>query len=88
MQLDAMMSQVESETIRLGQRATVRFDAFPDIVVKGRVQGVGALAIGGRRVNFNVRNVPVRVAIDTVDPRVIRIFRPAPMWPPRRPPAA
>ena len=71
MQLDAMMSQVESETIRLGQRATVRFDAFPDIVVKGRVQGVGALAIGGRRVNFNVRNVPVRVAVETVDPRVI-----------------
>jgi multidrug efflux pump subunit AcrA (membrane-fusion protein) len=71
MQLDAMMSQVESETIRLGQRATVRFDAFPDIVVKGRVQAVGALALGGRRVNFNVRNVPVRVAIETVDPRVI-----------------
>jgi Cu(I)/Ag(I) efflux system membrane fusion protein len=71
MQLDATMSQVESELVRLGQRATVRFDAFPDIVVKGRVQAVGALALGGRRVNFNVRNVAVRVAIETVDPRVI-----------------
>jgi multidrug efflux pump subunit AcrA (membrane-fusion protein) len=71
MQLDATMSQAESELVRLGQRATVRFDAFPDIVVKGRVQAVGALALGGRRVNFNVRNVAVRVAIETVDPRVI-----------------
>ena len=89
MQLDATMSQVESETIRLGQRATVRFDAFPDIVVKGRVQGVGApLAVGGRRVNFNVRSVPVRVAIDTVDPRVIPdLSGTAPISPPRRPPA-
>src|ERR1022692_2098296 len=71
MQLDATMSQAESQLIRLGQRATVRFDAFPEIVVKGRVQAVGALALGGRRVNFNVRNVAVRVALETVDPRVI-----------------
>src|ERR1039458_817070 len=71
MQLDATMSQVESQIIRLGQRATVRFDAFPEIVVKGRVQAVGALALGGRRVSFNVRNVAVRVALETVDPRVI-----------------
>jgi hypothetical protein len=35
------------------------------------VQAVGALALGGRRVNFNVRNVAVRVALETVDPRVI-----------------
>jgi HlyD family secretion protein len=71
MQLDATMNQAESQVVRLGQRATVRFDAFPDIVVKGRVQAVGALAIGGRRVNFNVRNVAVRLALETVDPRVI-----------------
>ena len=71
MQLEALMSQAESELIRLGQRATVQFDAFPGIVVKGRVQAVGALALGGRRVNFSVRNVAVRVALETVDPRVI-----------------
>jgi multidrug efflux pump subunit AcrA (membrane-fusion protein) len=71
MQLDATMSQVESEIIRLGQRATVRFDAFPDILVKGHVKAVGALAIGGRRVNFNVRSVAVRLGLETVDPRVI-----------------
>jgi HlyD family secretion protein len=65
------MNQAESEIVRLGQRAVVRFDAFPEIVVKGRVQSVGALALGGRRVNFNVRSVVVRLVLETVDPRVI-----------------
>jgi hypothetical protein len=71
MQLDATMNQAESEIVRLGQQAIVHFDAFPEIVVKGHVQAVGALALGGRRVNFNVRNVAVRLALETVDPRVI-----------------
>jgi HlyD family secretion protein len=71
MELDATMNQAESEMVRLGQRAVVRFDAFPDIVVKGHVQAVGALAVGGRRVNFNVRNVAVRLVLETVDTRVI-----------------
>jgi HlyD family secretion protein len=65
------MNQAESEAVRLKQAAVVRFDAFPEIVVKGHVQAVGALALGGRRVNFNVRNVAVRLTLDTVDPRVI-----------------
>ena len=71
MQLEATMNQAESEIVRLNQNAVVRFDAFPEIVVKGHVQAVGALALGGRRVNFNVRNVAVRLALDTADPRVI-----------------
>ena len=71
MELDATMNQAESEMVRLGQRAIVRFDAFPDIVVKGHVQSVGALATGGGRVNFNVRNVAVRLVLETVDSRVI-----------------
>jgi multidrug efflux pump subunit AcrA (membrane-fusion protein) len=71
MQVEATMSQADTELIRLGQPATVRFDAFPDIVVKGRVQAVGAFAIGGRRLNYYVRRVPVRVKIETADARVI-----------------
>jgi HlyD family secretion protein len=71
MQLDATMSQSETEQIRLGQHGTVRFDAFPDIVLQARVQSVGALAIGGRRLNYYVRRVPVRLTIETQDPRVI-----------------
>jgi hypothetical protein len=71
MQLDATMSQAETERVRLGQRGTLHFDAFPEIVLQGRVESVGALAIGGRRLNYYVRNVPVRLHIETQDARVI-----------------
>src|SRR5215471_20646 len=71
MQLEAMMSQTEADLIRLGQSATLRFDAFPDIVASGEVKGVGALAVGGRRVNFYIRRIPVRVGLNKQDPRVI-----------------
>jgi len=71
MQLDAMMSQAESETVRLGQRATVHFDAFPEIVIQGHVQAVGAFAMGGRRLNYYVRRIPVRVKLENADSRVI-----------------
>jgi HlyD family secretion protein len=71
MQLDAMMSQAESQMVHLGQHATVHFDAFPDIEVEGRVQSVGAFAMGSRRVNYYIRRIPVRVRIETSDARVI-----------------
>jgi multidrug resistance efflux pump len=71
MLLDALMSQTEVETVRLGQAATVHFDAFPDIVLPGKVQAVGALAFSGRRTNYFVRRVPVQVSIENADNRVI-----------------
>jgi multidrug resistance efflux pump len=71
MQLNADMSQAESELIRLGQHATVHFDAFPDIVVCARVSAVGAMAYNQRRINYWVRRVPVRLALEEPDSRVI-----------------
>src|SRR5262249_52755851 len=71
MQLDASMSQTESELVRLGQRATVRFDAFPDLVAHGHVASVGAMAYNGRRINYWVRQVRVRLALDDAGSRVI-----------------
>lgn len=71
MQLDASMNQSESERVRLGQKAEIHFDAYPDIILHGRVAAVGALAVSGRRMSFYVRTVPVRIDIDGTDPRVI-----------------
>lgn len=71
MELQSTINQVESELVRIGQRATVRFDAYPDLVLKGRVTAVGSLAAGGRRVNYFIRRIPVRIAIEGTDPRVI-----------------
>jgi multidrug efflux pump subunit AcrA (membrane-fusion protein) len=71
MQLEGAMSQSESELLRLGQPATVRFDAFPDVVAHGRVASVGAMAYSPRRINYWVRQVQVRVALDQQNARVI-----------------
>jgi len=71
MELDATMNQSEAELIHLGQPATLRFDAFPDIVLSGKVEAVGSMAVGGRRQNYYVRSIPVRVAIEGRDARVI-----------------
>jgi multidrug efflux pump subunit AcrA (membrane-fusion protein) len=71
MQLNAEMSQAESERIHLGQHATVHFDAFPEIVVCARVSAVGAMAYNPRRINYWVRRVGVRIALEDPDTRVI-----------------
>lgn len=71
MQLDASVNQVDADQVRLGQKATVHFDAYPDLVVNGKVEAVGTLAISARRINYWVRQVPVRITIQGQDNRVI-----------------
>jgi HlyD family secretion protein len=71
MQLEAAVNQADADQVRLGQKATVRFDAYPNLVVSGKVEAVGTLAVSGRRINYWVRQVPVRIAIDEHDNRVI-----------------
>jgi multidrug efflux pump subunit AcrA (membrane-fusion protein) len=71
MQLDATISQSEAELIRIGQPADLCFDAFPGLLLNGRVESVGALAVGGRRLNYYVRNIPVRIGIEESSTRVI-----------------
>ena len=71
MMVEASMNQTDSESIQLGQKATVHFDAYPDLVLEGHVEAVGMLATSGRRGSYHVRRVPVRIAIDGSDPRVI-----------------
>jgi multidrug efflux pump subunit AcrA (membrane-fusion protein) len=69
--LDATMNQTESEDIRMGQKAVVRFDAFPDLVLHGHVTAVGAIAMSGRRANYFIRRVTTRIALDDRDARVL-----------------
>ena len=49
----------------------IGLDAFGDLKFTGRVHSIGALAVGGWRQNDFVRNVPVRIAIEGADPRLI-----------------
>jgi multidrug efflux pump subunit AcrA (membrane-fusion protein) len=71
MQLDAWVNQVESESIRVGQPAVVRFDAFPGIQLKGKVHSIGAIAVGSWRASNYIRNVPVKIKMLEQHPQVI-----------------
>jgi multidrug resistance efflux pump len=71
MVVTASVNQVDSEALRLGMKATVRLDAYPDIRLPATVVGIGAMTkSGGYRAQF-VREIPVRLKLDGMDPRVI-----------------
>jgi multidrug efflux pump subunit AcrA (membrane-fusion protein) len=71
MQVDATVNQAESSVLRVGQETRVTLDAFPGLELKGKVYSIGALAVGGWRQQYFIRSIPVRLAIDGSDPRVI-----------------
>ncbi|MCC7496160.1 MAG: HlyD family efflux transporter periplasmic adaptor subunit [Bryobacterales bacterium] len=71
MVLNATVNQVDIERIRLGQKANVGFDAYPDLHLPAHIVAIGAMTnSGGMRQNF-VKNVPVRLELDRIDSRVI-----------------
>jgi HlyD family secretion protein len=71
MQLEATVNQAESMEFRIGQKATILLDAFPEVRLSGRIYSIGALAVGGWRQNYYIRNIPVRIAIEGSDPKLI-----------------
>jgi multidrug efflux pump subunit AcrA (membrane-fusion protein) len=71
MQLDATINQVDGELLATNQSAVVEFDAFPGLRLNGHVAALGAMGVGGWRQNYYVRNIPVRIAIQGSDSRVI-----------------
>lgn len=71
MELESSVNQAESELIRIGQRATIHFEAYPELTLPGKVEAIGTMATGGRRVNYYVRRVSVRISIEGSDPRMI-----------------
>lgn len=72
MMLNAELSQVDSEVLRIGAPATVRVDAFPDLELPATVHSIGTIARANkRRGSAYVRNIPVRLSLERTDPRVI-----------------
>jgi multidrug efflux pump subunit AcrA (membrane-fusion protein) len=63
MQVQASVSQVASEAMRLGQDAAVTLDAFPGLTLKGEVTQIGAIATPGLMANNFTRSIPVYVKI-------------------------
>ncbi|MCS7024422.1 MAG: HlyD family efflux transporter periplasmic adaptor subunit [Bryobacteraceae bacterium] len=71
MQVEANVNQTESAELRINQVATIGLDAFPGLTFRGKVYSIGALAVGGWRQNYFIRNVPVKLTIESADPRLI-----------------
>ncbi len=71
MQVETSANQSESSQLRIGQPAAITLDAFPGLTLKGKVYSIGAMGVGGWRLNYYIRTVPIRVAIEDTDPRLI-----------------
>lgn len=70
--VSANVNQVNAELIRVGAKAEVRLDAFPDIVLPAEVYSVGAMTRqGGRGAGTWVKEIPVTLRLLALDPRVI-----------------
>ncbi len=72
LQLEAPINQTDAARFDIGQTATVGFDAYPGIVFRGRVASIGAIAsLPGRREQFYLRTVPVRLELLDHDERIL-----------------
>jgi HlyD family secretion protein len=70
MVVNANVNQVDAELLRIGQKATVRIDAYPGIELPAHVYSIGAVPVAGRRPNF-MRQIPIRLKLDKVDARIV-----------------
>jgi multidrug resistance efflux pump len=69
--VEARVNQVDAQKIRIGQKANVRFDAYPDLELPGHVYSIASMPKSGSfRATF-VGEIPVRIKLDKLDPRVI-----------------
>jgi HlyD family secretion protein len=71
MVVNASINQTDMDLLRVGARARVRFDAYPDLELPGRVHAIAAMPrSGGFRPEY-VREVPVVIKLERLDPRVV-----------------
>lgn|SRR5579871_948589 len=73
MVVNATVNQVDAEKLRLGQKAKIRLDAYPDVELPGTVIGIGAMSKTSNVRGSYVSEIPVRVKIDQakIDNRII-----------------
>lgn len=72
MVVEAVVNQTDVERIRVGAKATIHFDAFPDLALPGRVYSVAAMPKSSYSARGNyLKEIPVRIKIEKMDPRVI-----------------
>jgi HlyD family secretion protein len=71
MVINASVNQVDMERLRIGAKARVRFDAYPDLDLPAHLYSMGGVPkSGGVRANY-VKEIPIRLRLEKMDPRVI-----------------
>lgn len=71
MVINASVNQVDIDRLRIGAKARVRFDAYPDLVLPAHIYSLGGVPkAGGARTNY-VKEIPLRLKLEKMDPRVI-----------------
>lgn len=69
--INASVNQVDVDSLRIGQKASVRFDAYPGLEVSATVAAIGAMTrTGGMRATY-VKDIPVILRLDQMDKRII-----------------
>ena len=71
MVINASVNQADVDSLRIGMRAMVRFDAYPGLELPARLVMVGAIAKQGLSRYAYKRDVPVRLRLEKMDARVI-----------------
>ena len=71
MVISANVNQTDVQRLRIGQKASVRFDAFPGLVLPAHVSAIGSVAKASRFRPDWVKEMPVILKLDKMDPRVI-----------------
>jgi HlyD family secretion protein len=71
--INAFVNQADVERMRVGAKARIRVDAFPDLELPGHVYSVAAMprsSGSSARASF-LKEIPVTVKLDKMNPRVI-----------------
>ncbi|MDX2268819.1 MAG: HlyD family efflux transporter periplasmic adaptor subunit [Bryobacter sp.] len=71
MHVEAKINQSEATNFRLGQKASITFDAYNDLRLPGTVYSIGAIAVTPARQQNYLRTIPVRISIDATSDRLI-----------------
>ena len=71
MLINANVNQVDGERLRIGMKASVRFDAYPGLELPAHIVNIAAVPkSGGMRATY-VREIPVLLKLDKMDVRII-----------------
>jgi biotin carboxyl carrier protein len=71
MVLNATVNQVNADMIKVGAKARVRLDAFPEVLLPAEVMRVGAMPSQSTSRTDFVKSIPVMLKINGTDPRLI-----------------